>query len=79
MGRDTKYGLTRIRGRKIKDYLVFSPKVRFGPEFINRLNHTAQIMRQHFTEGFIDLRRARLASQSVAKLGLDHQEGGFDV
>jgi len=36
-------------------------------------------MSEHFTKSFVDLRRARLASQSVAKLGLDHMESGFDV
>ena len=36
-------------------------------------------MRQHFAQRFIDLRRARLAAEPVAKLGLDHREGGFDI
>lgn len=38
----------------------------------------AQVMSKHFANRFIDLSRAGLAA-SVAKLGLDHVEGGFDV
>ena len=36
-------------------------------------------MSKNFTEGFVDLRRAGLASEAVAKLGLNHMEGRFDV
>jgi hypothetical protein len=36
-------------------------------------------MRQDFAEGFVDLRRLGFASQPIAKLGLDHMEGSFDV
>ena len=36
-------------------------------------------MSKNFTEGFVDLRRARLASQTLAQLGLDHTERCFDV
>jgi len=36
-------------------------------------------MSKHFAEGFVDLRRARLAAETVAKLGLDHVKGRFDL
>ena len=36
-------------------------------------------MSKHFAEGFVDLRRAGLAAESVAKLGLDHVKGCFNV
>ena len=36
-------------------------------------------MTQDFAQSFIDLSRARLASQTVAKLGLDHVKGCFNV
>ena len=36
-------------------------------------------MRQHFAQGFVDLSRLGFASESIAKLGLDHRERGFDV
>ncbi|HKP38489.1 MAG TPA: hypothetical protein VJT71_16640 [Pyrinomonadaceae bacterium] len=55
------------------------PKGRFDPKFVNRLNENAQIMRQHFAKSFIDLCRARFTSQTVAKLGLNHAESGFDI
>ena len=55
------------------------PKRWLNTEFVNGLNEAAQIMSEHFTQCFIDLRRARLAAEPVAKLGLDHREGGFDV
>ena len=32
-------------------------------------------MRQHFAEGFVDLSRSGLTSESVVKLGLDHRKG----
>ena len=36
-------------------------------------------MGQHFAHRFVDLRRARLAAESVAKLGFDHVERRLDV
>ena len=36
-------------------------------------------MSQHFAHRFINLRRAGLAAESVAKLGLDHVKGCFDI
>lgn len=36
-------------------------------------------MGQYFAQGFVDLSHPGFASQTVAKLGLDHVEGGFDV
>jgi hypothetical protein len=36
-------------------------------------------VRQYFAQGFVNLCRARLASQTVAKLTLDHMEGRFDI
>lgn len=55
------------------------PKRRFNSEFIDRLNETTQIMSKDFAQGFVNLRRAGLASEAIAKLSLDHVEGCFDV
>lgn len=57
----------------------FLPERRFDAEFVHGLNETAEVVSQDFAHRFIDLRRARLASETVAKLRLDHVEGGFDV
>ena len=57
----------------------FFPERRFDAEFVNGLNEATEIMRQDFTHRFVDLRRARLAAEPVAKLGLDHVESSFDV
>ncbi len=35
-------------------------------------------MRQHFAHCFVDLSRAGLAAETVAKLGLDHVKGRFE-
>lgn len=59
-------------------YLVV-PESRLDAEFVHRLNQAAKVMRQDFAECFVDLRRARLASETVTKLGLDHVKGRFDV
>ena len=36
-------------------------------------------MRQHFAQRFVNLSRAGLAAETVAKLGLDHMKGRFDI
>lgn len=41
---------------------------RFDAEFIHGLNEAAQVMRQDLAKSFVNLRRAGLASQAVAKL-----------
>ena len=55
------------------------PEGWFDAEFIHGLNETAEVMCQDFAKSFIDLRRAGLTAEAVAKLGLNHGEGRFDV
>ena len=55
------------------------PEGWFDAEFVHGLNETAEVMSKDFAKGFVYLRRARLASETVAKLGLNHMEGCFDV
>jgi len=75
----TKRKEKRASGSGARQLSGLFPKRRFDAELIHRLNENAYVMRQHFTKGFVDLRCAGLASQAVAKLGLDHVEGSFDV
>ena len=56
-----------------------SPKGRFDTEFVHALYQATKVMSKNFTKSFVDLRRARLASQTVAKLSLDHMERRLDV
>ena len=50
------------------------PKRRFDAQLIDGLNDAAQVMSQHFAQGFVDLSRSRFAAEPVAKLRLDHAE-----
>lgn len=55
------------------------PESGFDAEFEHGLNETAQVMRQHFTKGFVDLSRLGFTAEAVAKLSFDHAERRFDV
>ena len=55
------------------------PKLRLDFQLVHNLVQTTDVMRQDFAECFIDLRRARLTSQTVAKLRLDHMKRSFDI
>ncbi len=58
---------------------MFGPERGFDAEFVNALYQATEIMGKYLAEGFVDLSRARLAAESVAKLGLDHVKGCFNV
>ena len=61
-------------------YRVLAQCTRTGYlEFMDALNHDAQVMTKHLTQSLVNLRRERPASQLLAKLTLDQVERGFDV
>ena len=50
----------------------FLPEGGFNAEFVHRLNETAEVMRQHFAEGFVHLSGFGFAAEAIPELGLDH-------
>ena len=54
-------------------------KFRRDVQFMGRLDHNTEVMTKHLTQGFVNLRRERLAAESLTKLRLDHVKGRFDV
>jgi hypothetical protein len=58
---------------------AFSHNVGSIPQFVNGLNETADVMRQHLAQRFVDLRCFGFAAETVAKLGFNHGERRFDI
>ena len=54
-------------------------KLRRDVQFIHALDHHTKIMAEHLAECFVNLCGGGLASQSLAKLRLNHAESRFDV
>lgn len=46
---------------------------------MNRLNDYAEIVTEHFTKCFVDLRGHGFTSESLTKLRLDHVERSLDI
>lgn len=57
----------------------FCAKGRFNAEFVNRLNHDAQVMTKHLAQSLVNLCRERPTPQPLTELRLDHVERGFNV
>ena len=58
---------------------AFNRECGLDSEFVNGLDHHAEVMTKHLTKRFVDLRRERPTAQALTELRLDHVKGRFHV
>jgi hypothetical protein len=72
------HSLTEIE-RARKPFFWSPPENRLDSQLVHRLNHDTNIVTQHLTQYFVDLRYLFLAHQSCTELFFDHRERCLDV
>ena len=58
---------------------AFNRECGLDSEFVNGLDHHAEVMTKHLTKRFVYLRRERPTSQALTEFAFDHVKSRFDV